>query len=154
MKNNVLETLMGAVVLAITAGFIIYAYQTAGIASQGGASYELTARFTSASGLAPGADVRVSGVRVGSVYDLQLDPENYEAEVVLSLGADVRLPEDTSARIASDGLLGRSYITLEPGGAEDMLAAGDEISITSGSVSLMNILGQAILNFGGGNSGQ
>lgn len=152
MRSNILETLAGALVLLIAAGFIVYAYRTAGVEAVGG-GYEINASFISAGGLAPGADVRVSGVKVGAVQRLVLDKETFEAKAVLQISEDLLLPEDTSARIASDGLLGRSYVALEPGGSPDSLAAGDEISITAGPINLMTILGQAISSFGGGSGG-
>ncbi len=142
MANNVAETIIGAAVLIVAGGFLAYASQHADLGSS--SNYDLKAKFFSANGVAPGIDVRMSGVKVGTVGDLTLDPQTYEAVVSLSVDKDVEVPSDTSAKIASDGLLGGSYISLEPGGSEYPLEPGEEIERTQGSVSLIDLLGKAV----------
>ena len=142
MANNVAETIIGAAVLIVAGGFLAYASQNADFGSS--ANYELKAKFFSADGVAPGIDVRMSGVKVGTVGELTLDPKTFEAVVSLSIGKDYEVPSDTSAKISSDGLLGGSFIALEPGGSEYPLEAGEEIERTQGSVSLIDLLGKAV----------
>ncbi len=142
MANNVAETIIGAAVLVVAGGFLAYASQHADLGNS--SSYDLKAKFFSANGVAPGIDVRMSGVKIGTVGDLVLDPKTYEAVVSLSVDKDVEVPSDTSAKIASDGLLGGSYISLEPGGSEYPLEPGEEIERTQGSVSLIDLLGKAV----------
>jgi len=142
MANNVAETLIGAAVLIVAGGFLAYASQNSDFGSSD--SYDLKAKFFSADGVSPGIDVRMSGVKVGTVGDLTLDPKTYEAVVSLSVSKGFEVPSDTSAKIASDGLLGGSYISLEPGGSEYPLEPGEEIERTQGSVSLIDLLGKAV----------
>ena len=146
MKANAIETLTGAIVIAVAVVFFIFAYQIAEVGAASG-GYQVDARFSSASGLVTGADVRLSGIKVGSVVNQRLDTETFEAIVTLSVSPDVKLPNDTSAQIAAEGLLGGSYVSLQPGGAEETLAAGDTIEYTQGAVDLMSLIGQAV--FGG-----
>lgn len=151
MNRNYLETVLGAVVLAVAIGFLYYAYQS----SQNGSSdgYQLLAQFDRIDGLDNGADVRIGGIKVGSVTAQTLDPETYRAQVRFSVQDNVDLPLDTSAAIMSDGLLGGKYLSLEPGGDIDMLESGDEVSLTQSSVRLEDLIGQLIYSGGGGDSG-
>ena len=145
MQTNAMETLIGAIVLLITFAFVFYAYQLAGPQNVGG-GYSVVAEFDRADGLAVGADVRVSGIKVGTVTAMRLNDETFGAYVTMTLDSSVSLPEDTSARIASNGLLGQQYVSLEPGGEEATLQETGEISITSGSVDLMRLISQFIFS--------
>ncbi len=145
MGNNIVETIIGAVVLAFAAIFLIFAYRTADLGA-GGNGLNLIAKFDQVDGLQIGSDVRMSGIKVGTVTSQILDPESYRAVIGISINDEIQLPEDSAAKIASESLLGGSYLDLEPGGAEDMLEEGDEITFTQSSVSLMDLIGQAIFS--------
>ncbi len=142
MNNNIVETLIGAAVLAIAAFFVVFAYSTAGVTPEGG--YPLIAKFERVDGLVPGADVRLSGIKVGAVTDQRLEPETFLAVVTISLNEDVKVPEDSAVKISSDGLLGDTYLSIEPGGSEDMLEPGGEIQYTQGAVNIIDLIGKAI----------
>jgi phospholipid/cholesterol/gamma-HCH transport system substrate-binding protein len=142
MANNTVETLIGAVVLAVAGGFLYYASASADFG--GGGSYPLTAQFFKADGIGTGGDVRVSGVKVGTVDSVELDSETFQAKLTIAMRSDVKLPSDSSAKIASDGLLGGSYVSIEPGGSEYMLESGEAIEHTQGSVSLLDLIGKAV----------
>lgn len=149
MQGNVVETLIGAVVLAVAAVFLVFAYSTAGV--HGGVQgYELIAKFARVDGLSVGSDVRVSGIKVGTVTDQALDPQTYYAIVKLTVDKTVKLPDDSSARILSAGLLGASYLSLDPGGSDKMLQNGGEIRHTQGAVNIMDLIGQAVFGGAGG----
>jgi phospholipid/cholesterol/gamma-HCH transport system substrate-binding protein len=139
VANSVAETVIGAVVLAAAAGFVLYAGKTRGVEISGG-SYPLTASFRSAEGIAVGSDVRLAGISVGSVTGLELDPTSYQAEVTLTVRDGLEIPEDSDVKIASESLLGGSFVEITPGASDFMLQAGDEILNTQGSVSLLNLL--------------
>src|SRR5215813_3185325 len=113
MNRNVIETIMGAVVLIVAVVFLVFAYSSANTGTVSG--YQVTAKFTNVGDLQRGTDVRVGGIKVGSVTDTSLDPQTYLAIVHLSIRNDVKLPTDTAARILSAGLLGATYLALEPG---------------------------------------
>ena len=142
MANNVIETVIGAAVLVVAGGFLAYASQSTDIGS--GDSYGLRAKFFAANGIATGADVRVSGVKVGTVRDLRLDEKTYEAVLDMNIRKGVGIPSDSSAKISSDGLLGGSYISIEPGGSEYELEPGEDIEHTQGSISIIELLGKAV----------
>jgi phospholipid/cholesterol/gamma-HCH transport system substrate-binding protein len=148
MTRNLLETLLGAVVLIVAIGFLAFAYRSSQVQENGG--YELIARFDKVDGLERGSDVRISGIKVGTVLDQALDPETYRAEVRFSLREDVRLPADTSAAVVSNGLLGGKYLALVPGGDIEMLEAGDEVTLTQSAVNLEDLIGHMIFSQGGG----
>jgi phospholipid/cholesterol/gamma-HCH transport system substrate-binding protein len=139
MANGVAETVLGAVVLATAAGFVIYAGQTRGL-QLGGEAYELSASFRSAEGITVGTDVRLAGIKVGSVTALDLDPESYQAQATFTVQSDLMLPDDSDIKIASEGLLGGAFLEITPGASDFMLSAGDEIVNTQGSVNLLNLL--------------
>ncbi len=104
----------------------------------------LAALFPNATGVSAGTDVRVSGIKVGTVASQSLDPRTFQARLVLAIDERVRLPIDSSAVIASEGILGGSYVALTPGGDTEMLRQGDEIIDTQGSVDLMSLIGSFI----------
>jgi phospholipid/cholesterol/gamma-HCH transport system substrate-binding protein len=139
---------MGAVVLIVAGFFLVFAYTRGNVAAVAG--YSITAKFSAIDGLDVGDDVRVSGIRVGSVTGQTLDPEYFRAVVAMSIDPSVRLPADTSALIASDGLLGGKYVALAPGGLDEMLEPGAEITLTQPAVNLETLLGKFIYNAGAG----
>ncbi|VAW02721.1 Phospholipid ABC transporter substrate-binding protein MlaD [hydrothermal vent metagenome] len=141
MKDQLTETIVGLFVLILAGGFAFFASSTIGEGRQSGA-IDLRANFASIGGMTSGTDVRMAGVKVGTVRDISLDTTTYEAQLTLSIREDVPVPEDSVAKITSDGLLGGVYISIEPGAEEDMLAAGDSFEYTQGAVDLMGLLGQ------------
>jgi phospholipid/cholesterol/gamma-HCH transport system substrate-binding protein len=135
------------VVVAVAVVFFVFAYQTAGVGT-GSGGYLLKARFSQVGGLVVGGDVRLSGIKVGTIIDEELDTKQFDAIVTMSIRPDIQLPVDSEAQIASEGLLGGQHIALKPGIAEEKFAAGDIIEYTSGSIDLMQLIGKAV--FGGG----
>lgn len=144
MGKNLVETLMGAVVLVVAGMFLVFAYSMADIRPVRG--YTVTAKFQSIDGVRLGTDVKLAGIKVGSVVGQALDPQTYEAVLTLSIDAHIKLPRDTSAQITSEGLLGGTYIALSPGAEDRMLAAGGEIRHTQSPVNLVQLLGRFIFN--------
>ncbi len=139
MASNLSETLIGAVVVATAVGFLVYAGQVAGVTA-GGDSYELQAKFTSVQGLNIGGEVQLAGVRVGTITKLELDTVTYQAVTTFTVRSDIEIPEDSEAKVASEGLLGGNFLELTPGGSDYMLEPGAEVEFTQGSVSLLNLL--------------
>lgn len=146
MKDNLVETLVGAAVLVIAGLFVAYGYSVTENDSTDG--YALSAQFDRVDGLTVGSDVRMSGIKVGTVTGLTLDTENFYANAEFVISGTVELPEDTSAKITSEGLLGGNYVSLSPGGSEDTLGAGDEILYTQGSVDLIGLVSQSLFSAG------
>lgn len=149
MKSDVLETIVGAGVVAVALLFLGFAYVGAGI---GGASggYRVSAQFGSIDGISIGTDVRIAGIKVGSVVAQSLDPKSFQARLVMQLPQDLSLADDTSAKVTSEGLLGAKFVALEPGGSDTKLKDGSEISYTQGSVDMWNLISQAMFSKGKG----
>lgn len=143
MKNSAIETIVGAGVIAIAIVFLVYAYNT-GELGTGKGGYKITAQFESIDGVSTGTDVRMSGVKIGSVVGHKLDYKSYEAIVTLVIDSKLKLPEDSTAKITSEGLLGGNYVSLEAGGSEKMLTEGGNITNTQSSVNLLGLIGQAV----------
>src|ERR1700722_15964992 len=140
MKGNVLETVMGAVVLVVAALFLFFAYNTSQLRSVKG--YELFANFEHIDGIRDGSDVRVSGIKIGSVLGLTLDPKTFLATVRMSVEPSVKLPDDSVAEIVSSSLLGDKYLSLVPGGSDKDIAPGGRVKFTQSSISLEHLIGQ------------
>jgi len=140
MGGNLVETLIGAVVLAVAAGFLFFAYGRADVGAVAG--YEVFAKFERVDGLSVGSDVRMSGIKIGTVLEQTLDAVEYLAVVRLSVDPSIQIPDDSSAAVVSDGLLGSKYMSLVPGGADEMIEAGGEIRFTQSSVSLEQLIGK------------
>lgn len=146
MKGRSLaEIATGFAVLLVAAIFLGYAALVGGKAPAAG-GVELSARFDKIDGLANGADVRIAGVKVGSVTATRMVPETFQAEVTFRIGSGIRLPADSSAEITSEGLLGGKYVSIVPGGSDRVLAHGGRITETQGSVSLESLLGRFIFS--------
>lgn len=142
MSRNIVETLIGALVLVIAGGFLFFAYKSGNVQKAEG--YTVNAKFDRVDGLNLGSDVRVSGIKVGAVTGQGIDPETYQAVITLTVNDSVKLPKDSSAEIIGDGLLGGKYVALIPGGDTEMMAAGDEIKYTQSSISLESLIGKFI----------
>lgn len=151
MRRNAIETIMGAAVVLVAVVFVVFAFSATGVTTVSG--YKVHARFDNAAGLSPGTDVRLSGVKVGSVVAQRLDPETYFADVTMSIDEDVKLPRDTSARIVPEGLLGGNYVMLEPGGMMEMIEKGGTIEYTQGAVNIVDLVGRLIFSGEEGASG-
>jgi len=147
MQNNTVETLIGAIVVVVAATFLFFAYTSTGSGSVSG--YDVQARFTSADGISPGTDVRLHGIKIGTVSALTLDPKTYMAIAHLSVRNDVQLPDDSAVKITSSGLLGNSYIAIQPGGSDKNLKPGGELTNTQGSVDLISLIGRAVMGGSG-----
>ncbi len=152
MSENTTEVLVGGAVLAVALGFVLYAGQVTGV-SAARSGYELTASFRSAQGLLVGTDVRMAGVRVGAVTEVRLNPQTFRADTTLSVRDGIAIPDDSSAVIASEGLLGGNFLEIVPGGSFDNLEPGGEIVDTQGAVSLITLLGRFASGGSGGADG-
>ncbi len=143
MKNSTVETLIGAAVVVIAAGFFLFAYQSSG---KGGtaAGLKLSALFDNASGISIGTDVRIAGVKVGTVTGFTLDDSNFQAVVTMQVDPRLKLTDDATAKVTAEGLLGSNFITLEQGGADSILADGGMISNTQGAVDIWSLISQAM----------
>jgi phospholipid/cholesterol/gamma-HCH transport system substrate-binding protein len=142
MGRNLIESIMGAVVLLVAGFFLVFAYSQADLGAVKG--YPLKAAFLSVGGLPNGGDVRINGIKVGSVIDQTIDPASFEAVVRMSIRPDIHLPVDSVASIASDGLLGGKYIKLDPGRSDKTIPPDGSITNTKNYKSLEEMVGDII----------
>ncbi len=147
MKRNVIETIMGAVVLLVAIVFVAVAFSTSDVGAVHG--YQVVADFDDASGLRPGTEVRMSGIKVGTVSQQTIDPATYFARITMTIDDAIKLPLGTSARVVPDGLLGANFVVLEPGGEDEMIEAGGKIEYTQGAINVVDLLGRFIFGSAG-----
>lgn len=148
MASERAEIFAGGVVIAVAAAFLAYAASASGVFSRDGGSYPLKASFRAVDGISVGTDVRLAGMKVGTISELALNPQTFYADATIQLRKDIELPDDSAILISSEGLLGGNYVEIIPGGSLDNLAPGGEIEDTQGSVSLVSLL----MKFVGGGS--
>lgn len=139
MSESKTEVFVGAAVLAAAIGFVAYAGQITGFSKQT-SGYELSASFRSAEGVTVGTDVRLAGVKIGTVTDIALNPQTFRADTQFSVIEGVQIPDDSAVVVASEGLLGGNFVEIVPGGSPFNFNSGDEIEDTQGAVSLVSLL--------------
>lgn len=147
MNRSLIETIMGAVVLVVAALFVVFVYEKRTVS--GGDGYDVVAFFDNVAGISAGSDVRVGGIKVGTITSMRLHDETYRAQVSMRIRDSVKLPDDSSASIVSEGLLGGKYVQLMPGADDRMLGQGDEIRYTQSSVNLEEMIGKFMFSGGG-----
>jgi len=142
MNKKPVETIMGLVVLAVAAVFMWFAYKVSDLQVVKG--YEVQARFIKIGGLNTGADVRINGIKVGTVLSQKINPEDYMVDVTMSIMPNISLPKDSVISVAGDGLMGDKFIKIEPGKSTEKLAPGDIASNTKDAKSLEDMVGEII----------
>lgn len=142
MGRGFVESLMGAVVLAVAGVFLAFALSQSDLGAVKG--YNLSVSFASIGGLTSGGDVRINGIKVGTVLDEKISPEDFAAQVKFSLRPDIHLPDDTVASISSEGLLGSKFLKLDPGRSKVLIAEGGTVSKTKNAESLEDQVGKII----------
>ncbi|MCR4624014.1 MAG: outer membrane lipid asymmetry maintenance protein MlaD [Alphaproteobacteria bacterium] len=143
-KGRTFETVVGVFVLIIAVCFFNYVYSKSSWKSIDG--YVLKAKFDRADGLTEGTDVKISGVRVGKIDNIEVDPKTFFAVVTFHISEDIKVPTDSSANVASDGLFGGKYLSITPGGEEETLKNGEEIECTTGPVNLESLIGNFVMS--------
>jgi phospholipid/cholesterol/gamma-HCH transport system substrate-binding protein len=148
MQSRALEILVGFFVCLGVAAVFVLTFRVASLETVGaGESYRVTAMFENIGGLKPGSAVTLSGVKIGRVQNIVIDPDSFEAAVTLQIADTYNtLPEDSSAKILTAGLLGEQYVGLEAGGAEETLKEGSRIKFTQSALVLENLIGQFLTN--------
>lgn len=143
MKQNIIETIVGFLVLAITTWFFVFAYNSSN-RSKPHDGYILVANFDNAEGIAQGSDVMLAGVKVGYVESLTIDTISFLAEVKFRIDKYITLPKDSRASIISSGLLGNKFIAITPGSSDDNLKENDNVKYTQSAINLESLIGKFI----------
>ena len=144
MKSNTFEAIVGAFVIFLSVVFLFFGFSTMKL--QNSDNYNISALFNRIDGIKIGSDIRMSGIKIGSVASQELDNSSFEAKVLMSIDSKILIPEDSSAKITSDGLLGGNYISIEPGGSDIYLLNNEEIFFTQGSVDLIGLVGETLFS--------
>ena len=139
ITKNMVETVVGAIVLGIAIIFAVFLCRFSDVGF-GTGQYTVDAKFRSAEGITVGTDVRLAGVKIGSVSNLSLDPQTFQAIARLSIKPEYQMPDDSAAIISSEGLLGGSFVEILPGGSYELMEDGSEFSETQGAVSFISLL--------------
>jgi len=148
MRRNAVETVLGAVVLLVAGMFVYFAYNTAQVKAIDG--YNIKASFFKIGGLTTGSDVRINGIKVGTVTNARLDPKTFDAVIEMSIKPDIKLPTDTIAAIGSEGIVGGKYVRITPGSAKETISDNGSISETKDFRSLEDQVGEIIFLATGG----
>ncbi len=143
MQNGFVETLIGAFVVAVAGMFFYYGWNTTDAGTVQG--YEIIGKFDRIDGVGTGTDVRLSGIKIGTVTSEELDQKTYRALVRMNIKNTIAIPEDSSIKVSSEGLLGGSYLAVSPGGSDAMMKAGSEFETTQGSIDFLSLIGKAML---------
>ena len=144
MKSNIFEAIVGAFVIFLSVVFLFFGFSTMKL--QNSDNYNISALFNRIDGIKIGSDIRMSGIKIGTVASQELDNSSFEAKVLMSIDSKILIPEDSSAKITSDGLLCGNYISIEPGGSDIYLLNNEEIFFTQGSVDLIGLVGEALFS--------
>ena len=147
MKSNTFEAIVGAVVILLAVVFLFVGFSSMKLKKDN--NYNLSALFNRIDGIKLGSDIRMSGIKIGTVTKQELDNSTFEAKVFMSIDSKISIPDDSSAKITTDGLLGGNYISIEPGGSDIYLSNNEEIFFTQGAVDLIGLVGEALFSVEG-----
>ena len=147
MKQNVIETIIGFIIIIIAGWFFVYAYNTNRMNTESG-GYDLTARFQNAEGIVIGSDIMTAGIKIGSVSDMTLDRTTFDAVLTLKINDGIKIPKDSQAAIVSSGFLGGKFVSIIPGVAEEDYAHNGVIRFTQSSVNIESLIGKFMYSFG------
>jgi len=143
-SHNYFDFLIGTIVLLFAIGFFTYSFKSSKISSNNG--YDIFAKFDNADGITIGSDIKIAGIKIGSIIEQNLDEKTSKANLKMNISSTVKIPADSSAKILSEGLLGAKYISISLGGDEEILQNGQEISFTQSSLNFEELLGKFIFS--------
>lgn len=142
MKNNLFEVIVGTFVLFCAIYFFFFSFSKSNISTSN--TYQVSAKFDNIDGISIGSDIKISGVKIGTVASETIDPQTYQAILKLNINQEIKLPKDSSAKILSSGLLGGKYIGIEIGAEEEILKDGEQIGFTQSGINFEELLGKFI----------
>jgi phospholipid/cholesterol/gamma-HCH transport system substrate-binding protein len=143
-SHNYFDFLIGTIVLFVAIGFFSYSFKSSKISTNSG--YNIIAKFDNADGITIGSDIKIAGIKVGSIIEQNLDEKTSKANLKMNIANNIKIPADSSAKIASEGLLGAKYISISIGGDEEILKNDQEIYFTQSSVNFEDLLGKFIFS--------
>jgi phospholipid/cholesterol/gamma-HCH transport system substrate-binding protein len=147
MRQNVIETIIGFIILAVTGWFFVYAYSTNSMKTDSD-GYILAAKFQNAEGIVVGSDIMTAGIKIGEVSEMTLDRNTFFAVMKLRINKGIQIPEDSQASVVSSGFLGGKFISITPGASDTDLKNNDAIKFTQSSVNIESLIGKFMYSFG------
>ena len=141
MKQNIIETTVGFIILAIALSFFVFAYNK-GNKIEGSGGYLLKAEFQNIDGIVSGSDIMISGIKIGQVDKIELDKDTYVATAWLKIKDNLKLPKDSQASVSTSGLLGGKFIAITPGSSDEMLDPLAQIKYTQSSINIESLIGK------------
>lgn len=141
MKQNILETIVGFLVIIIAFSFLVFAYKTSN-SYKVEKGYIIKANFQNAEGIVSGSDVMISGIKIGEVKRLYLEKESFFAVAELEIHKDIKIPNDSQASIITSGFIGSKFISLSPGASDENFVDGGSIQYTQSSINIESLIGK------------
>ena len=145
MKNNKFETLIGTLVIIIAILFLSFASKITNSKQNVAGGYDIVAIFDNIDGINIGSDIKIAGVKVGSVSNIKLN-DNYKAELTLKMPKDLNVPLDSIFKISTSGLIGSKFINVKIGAEEEYFKNGDKADFTESSMDLEDLISRFIFN--------
>jgi phospholipid/cholesterol/gamma-HCH transport system substrate-binding protein len=146
VSQRTLESFVGLFILATIAGLLVLAFKVSGLTSFfKPPGYDVTAQFDDIGSLKVRAPVKISGVLIGEVTSIMLDPATFRAVVKFHVDSNFsHIPDDSSVSILTAGLLGDNYLAISPMYSQSFLKDGSVISDTHSAMILEKLIGQMI----------
>lgn len=149
MKNgNNFEILVGFLVIVICTLFIFSSVKLSANREEISSGYKVIAEFDNVDGLNIGSEIKISGVKVGTVSNIILNKENYKAELSLKIAKDILVPTDSVFKVSTSGLIGNKFINIKIGADEDYLKNGDIVEFTESTMDLEDLISRFLFNSG------
>ncbi|MDC0864689.1 outer membrane lipid asymmetry maintenance protein MlaD [Rickettsiaceae bacterium] len=148
MKTNVIEILVGFIVILVAASFFWFAYGISDIKNSS-TSYSVFASFQDIDGISKGTDVKLGGIKIGYVENLSIDKDTYYAVAKFYVDSHINIPKDSRAAISTSGLLGGKYIRIIPGNSDENIASGEKIKFTQSALNLEDLIAKLIYSVNG-----
>lgn len=143
MKHNVVETIIGFIIIIIAGGFFYYAYNITNSARTTD-GYILNANFENIEGLSVGSDVKLSGINIGYVETITLEKDTFFAKIYLRIKNDIEIPKDSRAMVSTSGFIGNKYIRIIPGASEVNLINGDRFLFTQSALNIEDLIAKLL----------
>lgn len=141
MKIKIVQIFVGLSILSITTIFALKLFNLSRANIDSGESIELIADFSSSDGIEVGSDVKISGIKIGSVLNKSLT-NNYKARITIEIPSAVKIPNDSTLAIVSSGLFGGKYVEIKIGSEEEFMSNGQKFESTQGSINIEELIGK------------
>jgi len=148
MRTRGAEFGVGMFIILTVAALFFLALRVSGLldsVDKGG--YTVTAHFQNIGGLAPRAKVTLSGVVIGRVTQISIDPKRLDAIVTMKIDNSMnQISTDSTASILTEGLIGGQYIGVSLGADDSMMKQGSEFDNTQSALVLEDLISKFLFS--------